>query len=263
MKITALVENESNCELKAKHGLSLYIETPKYKILFDVGPDNTLFANSRMRGIDLSEIDIVILSHGHMDHGGTLEQFLKVNHTAKVYAQRKAFEKHYSKLLFFKVNVGVDPSLQIHPQVILLDGDYKIDDELMLFTVPNTERYYSSANDVLYTDTGKDNFSHEQNLMVLGDANVLITGCGHAGVVNILEKAAKHRPQVCVGGYHLFNPLTRKTVSSDLLEGIAQELKKYDIRYYTCHCTGQKAYRYLSERLANMHYLSCGETIKI
>jgi len=265
MKITALVENQSSRELKTKHGLSLYIETLKHKILFDVGPDNTLFENSNTCGIDLLKVDTVILSHGHMDHGGALEQFLKINHSAKVYAQRKAFEKHYSKksLFFSKVDVGVAPHLQTHPQMVLLEGDYTIDDELTLFTAPDTGKYRSSANDTLYTDAGKDDFSHEQNMMVLGDTNVLIMGCGHAGVVNILNKAMAYKPQVCVGGYHLFNPTTKKTVPNELLEGIAQELAKHDIRFYTCHCTGQTAYNYFAERLPNMNYLSCGDAIEI
>lgn len=47
MKVIALVENQTKSDLKAKHGLSLYIETSKHKILFDVGPDETLFENSR------------------------------------------------------------------------------------------------------------------------------------------------------------------------------------------------------------------------
>lgn len=159
--------------------------------------------------------------------------------------------------------MGIASHLQTHPQVVLLDGDYTIDDELTLLTVPDTEKHHSSANDALYTDKGKDDFSHEQNLMVLGSANVLIMGCGHAGAVNILEKAMAYKPQVCVGGYHLWNPLTKKTVPNDLLERITQELAKHDMRYYTCHCTRQKAYSYFAERLSNMNYLSCGETIDI
>lgn len=263
MKITALVENHSNSELIGKHGLSLYIETSNHKILFDVGPNNALFKNSKTRGIDLSEIDIVILSHGHMDHGGALEEFLTINQTARVYVQRKALEKHYSKFLFLKINVGISPSIQKHPQVVLVDGDYVIDEELMLFTVQSTKKYYSSANNALYTDTGQDDFSHEQNLMIFNNTNVLVMGCGHAGIVNILERAIQYQPTVCVGGYHLFNPFTKKTVSSKLLDRIATELQNYDIRYFTCHCTGRQAYHYLSKRLDNMHYLSCGETIKI
>lgn len=261
MEITALVENQSNCELKPKHGLALYIETSKHKMLFDVGPDETLFENSDLLGIDLSGVDTVIISHGHFDHGGALGQLLKINNTAKVYAQRKAFDKHYSKRLFAKVNIGLDPDLQTHPQMVLLDGDYAIDDELALFTTPETRKYYSNANKTLYAGSGKDDFAHEQNLIISGDINVLILGCGHAGVVNILEKAAVYKPQVSVGGYHLKNPITKKTVPKELLEGIASEMAKYDMRYYTCHCTGQEAFETFARLLPDMNYLSCGETI--
>jgi len=263
MKITALVENRSNCGLATKHGLSLYIETTKHRVLFDAGPDDTLFENSGSRGVDLSGIDTMILSHGHYDHGGALEKFLQVNHTAKVYAQRKAFDKHYAKNPGETKDISVNSDLRTHPQVVLLDGDYKIDDELTLFTVPDTEKCHSPANDILYSETGQDDFSHEQNLMVFGDTNVLFMGCGHAGVVNILERAAVYKPRVCIGGYHLFNPDTEKTVPAELLEEIAGELAKYDIRYYTCHCTGMEAYGYLAARLPDMHYLACGDTIEL
>lgn len=263
MKITALVENQSNSEIIAKHGLCLYIETLKHKILFDVGPDHTLFENSKKLGIDLHEIDTVILSHGHIDHGGALESFLAINSAAKVYVQRKAFEKHYSKFLSLKINIGISPHLKKHPQIILTEGDVAIDEELMLFTVKSTKKCYSFVNHALYNDSGKDEFEHEQNLMISGSTNVLVMGCGHSGVVNILEKAAEYRPDICIGGYHLFNPFTKKTVPVQLLDQIAENLQKYDIHYYTCHCTGKKAYHYLSERLPNMHYLTCGESIEV
>jgi len=263
MKITALVENQSKSELKGKHGLALYIETSKHRILFDVGPDDTLFENSEALGINLLEIDIVVISHGHYDHGGALEPFLKLNHSAKVYAQRKAFERHYSKTLFKKRDVSLAPDLLTHPQVVLLDGDYTISDELILFTTPDIEKYKSTANKTLYSEAGRDDFSHEQNLIILDDTNVLVMGCGHAGAVNILEKAVVYKPQVCVGGYHLWNPVSKKTVPDKLLESISQELSKHDIHYYTCHCTGQEAYDYLARRVQNMSYLFCGNTIEV
>jgi len=265
MKITALVENQSNSAARAVHGLSLYIETAGHKILFDVGPDNTLFENSGMLGIDLPGIDTVIISHGHRDHGGALEQFLKLNHRARVFIQKKAFDNHYSKSGFFKgkVNIGLAPQLKTHQQVVLLDGDYAIDDELTLFTTPNIEKYRSTANKTLYSDHGKDDFSHEQSLMLFCGRNVLILGCGHAGVVNIMEKALAYNPRVCIGGYHLWNPTTNKAVSDKLLKGISTEMSQYEVEFYTCHCTGQAAYNYLSNRLPNMKYLSCGETIDI
>ena len=264
MKITALVENQSTCDLKPVHGLALYIETKKHKILFDLGPDDTIFENAKKKGISLSDVDVVILSHGHMDHGGALEHFLRVNTTAKIYAQKRVFEPHYSKFVFLKINVGIQEKLKDNPRVVLLDGDYQIDSELSLFVVPQTDKCYSSANDLLYTRDGKDNFTHEQNLIIRENRTALIMGCGHAGVVNILEKAKSFEPKICVGGYHLFNPLTKRTVSKTLLNEIANELSCYpDMLFYTCHCTGKKAYDYFHQRMKNMNYLSCGETIDI
>lgn len=100
MKITALVENESSCELKAKHGLSLYIETKHHRILFDLGPNQTLFQNAKKKKIDLTTVDIVIISHGHTDHGGALRKFLNINKKARIYIQKDAFLPHYTKTLF-------------------------------------------------------------------------------------------------------------------------------------------------------------------
>jgi len=129
LKITALVENRSEGKLKPKHGLSLYIETEKHKLLFDLGPDATLFENAKKKNIDVSEIDTVIISHGHKDHGGALQRFLQINSKAKIYVQRRAFEQHFSKFLFFVVNVGLDRRFENHSQVILVDGDIEIDEE--------------------------------------------------------------------------------------------------------------------------------------
>ena len=84
MRIVPLVENTTKSELKAKHGLSLYIETKLHKILFDLGSDNTLFENAVKRNIDISKVDTVIISHGHFDHGGALKKFLDVNSSANI-----------------------------------------------------------------------------------------------------------------------------------------------------------------------------------
>lgn len=152
--------------------------------------------------------------------------------------------------------------LSSHPQIMLLDGDYKIDDELELFTVKSLQKCYSSANDVLRDKDGKDKFLHEQNLIIYGKQNVLILGCGHQGIVNILEAAMKYQPQICVGGYHLYNPITKKTVSNELLDEISNEISKYPMQFYTCHCTGKKAYEYLANQVEDMQYLSCGDSIE-
>ncbi|MGL4788249.1 MAG: MBL fold metallo-hydrolase, partial [Cetobacterium sp.] len=72
------MENKSsNKELAKEHGLSLYIETKGLKILFDVGESKKFWKNAEKLGLNLEEVNYLILSHGHKDHGGGLSYFLK------------------------------------------------------------------------------------------------------------------------------------------------------------------------------------------
>lgn len=262
MKITCLVENTSNCSLKPVHGLSLYIETKNHKILFDLGPDETLFNNAKLLNIDLKNIDTVIISHGHHDHGGALEQFLNVNNTANIYIQQSAFKNHTNKSPKDH-SISIDKSLMTNNQIVLLNGNYKIDEELQLFTVNSNDMYHSYMNDSLYEDNHIDSFEHEQNLLIRENKNVLIMGCGHKGIVNILNNVHIGL-DYCIGGYHLYNRRLNETVDDSLLIRISDELNKYpNILFYTCHCTGKYAYEFLRKRMKNMNYLSCGDILNI
>lgn len=86
MVIKVLIENSKlNNSFLCEHGLSLYIETNRHKILYDFGQTDSLFENAKTLGVDLSSVDIAFLSHAHYDHSGGLKTFLKVNKTAKIY----------------------------------------------------------------------------------------------------------------------------------------------------------------------------------
>lgn len=264
MKITALVENTCHSDLKAAHGLSLYIETEKHKIMFDAGPDETFYENGLKLGVPFEDVDIIIISHGHYDHGGGLEKLLEVNKKAPVYIRRSAFEPHYARGTEKNRFIGINPKLMEDPRMVLLDGDYRIDDELFLFAADRTDKCRSYMNDVLFDDNGIDPFGHEHSLIISGETPALIMGCGHTGVVNIMEKAAEFMPKICVGGFHLYSNGSKETVGEELLSEIAAELSKYsDTVFYTCHCTGEKAYHYLENKMDNIRYLSCGEKIEL
>lgn len=266
MKLIAMVENTAHPPLCAVHGLSLYIETEQHKILFDVGIGGALFENAKTLDIDLTQVDTVFISHGHNDHGEDLPAFLAINSTAKVYIQRTAFEGHYSLPSWTteKRDIGIDGSLVSHPQVILVEGDLKIDEELHIFQVDSTARLHSTANDTLYDEEGIDRWTHEQNLIITqGEKTALIMGCGHSGIANILDKAKGWNPSLCVGGFHLYNPTEKTTVADSLLDEIAQEMAQYPIHYYTCHCTGEHAFQYLQHRLPKMDYLSAGTVVSL
>lgn len=265
MKIVSLVENKSHITgLKAVHGLCLYIETKKHKILFDLGPDDTLINNALLLGVNLSSVDTVIISHGHNDHGGGLSAFLAVNSKARIYIQRSAFYKHFSKNLLGKSNIGLRQEDMESEQVILLDGNFEIDEELALFTSCQTDRYHSPANDTLYEGESLDHFLHEHNLLIKrGTDRVLFMGCGHSGVVNILESLPEEDfPNYVFGGFHLCQPSLNKSVPDELVYEIACYLNKYSTRFYTFHCTGEKAYYRMQGVLKDkMKYLSTGEMV--
>ncbi|MBQ9870192.1 MAG: MBL fold metallo-hydrolase [Ruminococcus sp.] len=264
MKITALVENISDGSVRSAHGLSFYIETKKHKILFDVGPDDTLFENATMKHIDLSKVDTVIISHGHKDHGGALKRFLEINKTAKVYLQKSAFERHFVKVLFLRISVGLDKSLMNDPRIVLVEGDAKIDDELSLFTAKGKSGFQSKANSNLYAGKVRDDFRHEQDLLIHENKDVVIMGCGHCGVVRILKSIPDTKPEYCIGGFHIFDPVSRRTVPKTQLDELSNGLKEFeDVKFLTCHCTGKKAYRYLKQRHANISYFCCGKQLNI
>ena len=112
MKIWTLVENTSiNENIKNEHGLSFYIETKNHKILFDFGQSDIFVENAEQMGIDLSCVDIAILSHGHYDHGGGIKKFLQINSNAKIYANKNVFNLHskplQKKLVYFNFNTSI------------------------------------------------------------------------------------------------------------------------------------------------------------
>ena len=263
MKLTALVENTAaNKSLRPKHGLALYIETKMHRLLFDLGPDDTLFRNAAALGVDLTAVDTVIISHGHFDHGGALARFMRENTKAKIYVQKGAFAPHYTRAGLLRIPIGLDRKLQESGRVVTVDGDLRLDGELLLFTVPDRSRFHSPMNDVLLDKNGRDAFLHEQNLLIFEPEPVLIMGCGHAGVVNIMEKARQYAPKTVIGGFHLYDPVLHRTAPRPVLEGIAGALREYgDVSFYTCHCTGKKAFGMLSAALPELKYLACGDTV--
>jgi 7,8-dihydropterin-6-yl-methyl-4-(beta-D-ribofuranosyl)aminobenzene 5'-phosphate synthase len=71
MLIKTLVENTAiSKDFGSEHGLSLYIETKKHKILFDVGASGLFLQNAKRLGVNIVDVDFLVISHGHCDHGG-------------------------------------------------------------------------------------------------------------------------------------------------------------------------------------------------
>ena len=258
MKITSLLENTTRrTDMQTEHGLSLYIETNNRKILFDMGQSELFAHNADTLGIDLSAVDIAVLSHGHYDHGGGLQTFLSINDHAPVYVHRDAFLPHYNGTEKY---IGLDVTLKHHPRLHIVDDTKEIAKGLTLYSCNALPRPHSFGSCGLTERIGDsfvdDDFRHEQYLLIEEDSKrVLISGCSHKGILDI---TAWFSPDVLIGGFHVSKfPLDNR------LKDSAQTLAAYPTDFYTCHCTGEAQYAFMKQYLPRLQYLSCGDSITI
>ncbi len=251
MKITVLTENSSSSELLTQeHGLSLFIQTNSKNILFDFGQTMTAIENATKLGVDLSSVDIAILSHGHYDHSGAIKEFLTLNDKAPVIMHKNCFKDYFNGTEKY---IGIDKTLLNNDRLVLIDNDLKIDNNLSILVSSKREVYYPiDSNGLNVRVDGKfipDDFTHEIYLMI---DDVLISGCSHRGILNILKQ---FEPRVFIGGLHL----VKYEVGSEKLGFIASEIDKHPTLIYSGHCTGEEQYAYLKTILQDKLYpLSTG-----
>ncbi|MBQ4347262.1 MAG: MBL fold metallo-hydrolase [Firmicutes bacterium] len=261
MKITVLMENTTpNPNFAAEHGLSLFVQTASHNILFDSGQTGAFAENAEALGIDLSQVDIAILSHGHFDHSGGLKRFFELNEKAPVYLSRHAFMPH---LAGKKRNIGMDESLKGNSRLIFVDNSLKLDDELSLFSCNDrAPKYPVDSFGLNMLENGQllpDDFRHEQYLMVEENGKkVLFSGCSHKGILNIMDWFS---PDILVGGFHFMELDPDRPEDKERLENSADILLQYPAKYYTGHCTGATPYVFLKNKMGDaLEYISTGKT---
>lgn len=271
MKIVNLIEDtKGEKELHHEHGLSFYIETEKHKILMDTGASEAFIENATTLGIDLTQVDIVVLSHGHYDHAGGILAFAKINPNATIYMQKAAGRDYYNLRDNMEKYIGIDKRILDLPQVHFLKGDYRIDEEICVFTNILGRKYWPQSNLLLKEKVEKgfiqDIFSHEQCLVVSQKhENVLLSGCAHNGILNILE-AYKERfegtPDKVISGFHMMKRGAYTAEEIEVIEDTAKELKKLHTKFYTGHCTGEVAFDMMKEIMGNqLTFVRCGDEV--
>lgn len=248
MKIVFLADNRSiRDDLPSEHGLSVYVETEKHKILLDTGKSDLFLRNAETQGIDLSAVDYVFISHGHSDHIGGLPYFVEINTKAKIILSPYIIGGFYLSKRNHEHSITTDIDFKtLENRLILADRNITIDDEIEVFAdIPYIEDM-PDANCNLFCKDDKgelvrDNFCHETAIRV-GD--VLFSGCAHHGILNIL-RAVREVPPYVIGGFHLLDEYE----TDDSLKHIAETLlNDYpDTMFYTGHCTGNKCIERLKE----------------
>lgn len=281
MKIITLIENTKpeSSKLNERFGLCLYIESNGKKILFDTGPDDAFLTNASILGINLSQIDACVLSHAHFDHSGGLRDFFKVNKSASVYALGSVCKKYYTRKIsgnYKNISIDDDTLMRYRKRFHFFEKQLNLFGFINLYAVSEYNTFLPASNRFLYEETTDeepvlDNFEHELVMSVTENGyNTIFTGCGHNGVLNMVQTVKNKMPDipvnVLVGGFHLVNPATKMLDENELtVINLAKSLLNEEIKHiYTGHCTGNKGFELLKDVLnSKLDQLYTGKEIEM
>lgn len=263
MKIITLLENTTRePSLAAEHGLSVYIETARHHILADTGASDRTWENARALGVDLSAIDIVMLSHGHWDHSGGIMGFNAYNKTANIYMRPSAFNDYRHDERY----IGIDPAIRALPSVRFTESVHRLDSEISFFSDITGDRFRPKSNAVLSEKIDgvltPDRFRHEQCMVIESEnKTVLISGCAHNGILNILDRFReiyRRDPDIVISGFHMMKSSPYEPDEIAVIRETARELAAMNTVFYTGHCTSQPAYDLMRPLMPNLRPIYSG-----
>ena len=253
LEIITLVENLAYQQgTKGEHGLSVLISTGDRKILFDTGQSGLLTENARRMGLDLSDIDLAVISHGHYDHTGGLKNFFELNKHAPVLIKSKALEAKFSGSTGTPRYIGIDKHMVENNRHRFRSIEEVTKIAPGLKVVPRINRYFDfeqSSQVMTIEKEGKmmvDPFEDELFLMYdHPDGLTVFTGCAHRGIGNIcrtaMEEAGNDKIRLIFGGTHL------KGASYGRISKTIDAFLDMDVSSFgLCHCTGLPAFMQFS-----------------
>jgi len=252
MKLTVLVDNNTLIDryFFAEPGISLYIEQGEKRILLDVGYSDVFIKNAQKMNIDLRTLDYVVLSHGHLDHTWGLDPLVRLYTESNIeglphkgptilahplaFFSKKFDDMEIGSLIsrdklskHFAIELSKDP-IWLTDRLLFLGEIERKNDFEGKKPIGSIMKPSGEEPDYLYDDTALV-YKSPQGL-------VIITGCSHSGICNIVEQAKKlckeERVIGIVGGLHLLNP------SKEQLRGTLEYMKKLNPKQmHACHCT--------------------------
>lgn len=273
MRIISLIENTAGKEgCLIEHGLSIYIETRKHRLLVDTGASDAFMKNAERLGIDLTKVDMVILSHGHYDHAGGILTLAEKNPDALIYMRKNAGREYYHVVENREKYIGIDSNIRKLSQVRYVKGEVEIDDELFLFGGVTEKRLWPEGNLQLKCRKNgafvQDDFSHEQYLVLAQEGkHILVSGCAHNGILNILERYHSlygGSPDAVISGFHMRKKTGYERKDIAVMEETAKLLKETGTVFYTGHCTGEYPYEVMRKIMGEqLVYVHSGDEIVI
>jgi 7,8-dihydropterin-6-yl-methyl-4-(beta-D-ribofuranosyl)aminobenzene 5'-phosphate synthase len=245
VKISILMENQAGKSsvdkiFVAQHGLSLFVEAKK-RILFDAGASGMFMHNADLLGIDLQSADVIILSHGHWDHADGLQSLLPAGMKKQLVAHPQIFVDRHRQTGEYNGVGFTEQEAAERFELILTKDPYHLDDHIyFLGEIPRVNDFEAKQTTFYYLD-GSDkrpDFVMDDSALAIRTHKglVIVSGCSHAGICNIIEYAkkvcAENRVNTVLGGFHLLDD------SEQLERTIAYFLKNPVDQLYPMHCTG-------------------------
>lgn len=266
MKLTVLVDNNTYIgeNLYGEPALCMHLDIEGEQFLFDTGYSHIFTLNAEKLGIDLSRVDLVVLSHGHDDHTKGLPYFFEeckpeivvLSHPDAWYEKRVDGKKAGAPYTLEEMKEECDLRLTKRPLEI-------VNGLTFLGEIPRVMEFEQgiAVGERKVNDTWEPDTLKEDTALVYKsqkeDGIYIITGCSHSGICNIAEYAKK----VCkcdkilgiIGGFHMFK-------LDERLERTIQYLKDNHVQnLYPCHCTNFRVKARMAQELP-IHEAAVGFT---
>ena len=279
MKIQVLIDNiAGTCgsrKLFGEWGLSVYVEFEGKRYLLDTGASHLFAKNAAVMGVNLSKVDVGVLSHAHFDHSDGMAKFFHVNEAAPFYLRKGAGENcyHAHKLIghfMYHEYIGIHKGFlkRFADRIRFAEGDMLIAPNVYLVPhkTPGLEAIGERAH-LSVKENGKyryDSFDHEQSLVFDTPRGLFVmNSCSHGGADNIVKEIEATFPgkkiYALLGGFHLFR------YKDEVVWAFAERLRELDVqKIYTGHCTGDRAFKILREVLGDRaEQMFTGMTVEI
>jgi 7,8-dihydropterin-6-yl-methyl-4-(beta-D-ribofuranosyl)aminobenzene 5'-phosphate synthase len=260
--------------LMAEHGLSLlvtvYRGTVSHTVLLDTGYNSaTMLHNMDYLNVDPTNIEAVILSHGHMDHSGGLKPLLeKLGRTVTVVAHPDVFRQRFLVRpqvgkLSFPVTADMENFRKLNAEFVEASGPVYLAENMILVSgeVPRVTPFEKGMPGAVMEEHGEmvtDAIRDDQSLMIklAGRGLVVISGCAHAGIINSVlyarQLTGESRLAAVIGGFHLSGSDMEPVIESTL-----NELKQLSPDLIMpMHCTGWNAIQRLQNEFPDSFVLS-------
>lgn len=259
MKLTVLSENHALEGFQAEHGLSFLIEHNHMRLLFDTGASDVFLRNADSSDVDLDSVGIVVLSHGHYDHGDGLDHL----EAKTLICHPGCFMKRYGKDDGPYIGLALtETEIRKKFRLITSRNPYQIsEDILFLGEIPRLNDFEAKTTGFI-DEKGADDFVQDDSALAIktDEGLAVITGCSHSGICNIIAYAKQvtsiDEVYAVIGGFHL-KKLNRQTWQT------IEYLKKEKIqKVFPSHCTYEPVLSAMIKEF-NSHTIRAGMVLSL